>query len=389
MNASTLFPNPEDDQHNKLIWKSSESNNSKAQKDFNAALAKHKAAVKQAQIIDELVQFAHAEYAKLILPELENKKNLTALRTEMMVVIYLEDIVKLGRNQKQLLKACILEICSSEIENDRAFYYNIILQLETTSERNLRLAEKQRVEQQIKNQYGVDVDLDDLSNKNFKTEEERQAHQEKYKEFFEKYKEQEDKEFQDYYSGKNRKEKTKTKSEKEKEAKLAEVEKLLNTDINKLFKELAKLIHPDREQNPALRIKKENLMKELSNARDNSDIADILRIKMLVDELLPNNTKELSLNDSSIKRFVSIIKSKIADLEKTIKQKAYSFPFELNVNPKFLSPKIIQNHIKSQLKTLTLNNKDVETEIDALREDPKFIRDLIEDYQFMGSLYWR
>ena len=389
MNASTLFPNTEDDQHNKLIWKSSESNNSKAQKDFNAALAKHKAAVKQAQIIDELVQFAHTEYAKLILPELEIKKNLTALRTEMMVVIYLEDIVKLGRNQKQFLKACILEICSSEIENDRAFYYNIILQLETTSERNLRLAEKQRVEQQIKNQYGVDVDLDDLSNKNFKTEEERQAHQEKYKEFFEKYKEQEDKEFQDYYSGKNRKEKTKTKSEKEKEAKLAEVEKLLNTDINKLFKELAKLIHPDREQNPVLRIKKENLMKELSNARDNSDIADILRIKMLVDELLPNNTKELSLNDSSIKRFVSIIKSKIADLEKTIKQKAYSFPFELTVNPKFLSPKIIQNHIKSQLKTLTLNNKDVETEIDALREDPKFIRDLIEDYQFMGSLYWR
>ena len=389
MDASTLFPNQEDDQQNKLVWKSSESNNSKAQKDFNDALAKHKAAVKQAQVLDELVQFAHTEYAKLILPELENKKNLTALRTEMMCVIYLEDLVKLGRNQKQLLKTCILEICSNEIENDRAFYYNIILQLETTSERNHRLAEKQRIEQQIKNQYGVDVDLDDLSNKNFKTEEERQAHQEKYKEFFEKYKEQEDKEFQDYYSGKNRKEKTKTKSEKEKEAKLAEVEKLLNTDINKLFKELAKLIHPDREQNPELRIKKENLMKELSNARDNSDIADILRIKMLVDELLPNNTNELSLNDSSIKRFVNIIKSKIADLEKTIRQKAHSFPFELTVNPKFLSPKMIQNHIKSQLKTLTLNNKDVEKEIDALREDPRFIRDLIEDYQFMESSYWR
>ena len=185
------------------------------------------------------------------------------------------------------------------------------------------------------------------------------------------------------------KEKTKTKSEKEKEAKLAEVEKLLNIDINKLFKELAKLIHPDREQNPELRIKKENLMKELSNARDNSDIADILRIKMLVDELLPNNTNELSLNDSSIKRFVNIIKSKIADLEKTIRQKAHSFPFELTVNPKFLSPKMIQNHIKSQLKTLTLNNNDVEMEIDALRENPRFIRDLIEDYQFMDSSYWR
>ncbi len=387
MSTVPLFPELEPEDHNKLVWKSSNSNSTKAQKDFNDALAKHKAAIKQADLMDELVQFANKEYSKQIHPELENKKKLTALRTEMMRDIYLEDLVRLSKNQKHILKTCILEICSNEIEHDRTFYYAIMLQLETTAERNYRLLEKQRIEEQIKNQYGFDIDLDDLSNKDFKTQEEQEAHHEKYKEFYSKYQEQEDKGFEDYF--RNRKEKTKSKGQQEKEAKIAEVEKLLNTDINKLFKELAKLIHPDREQNPELRLKKENLMKELSNARDNSDIADILRIKLLVDELLPNNSNEISLNDSSIKRFVTIIKTKIAELEKTIKQKAYAFPFELTVSPRALNAKLIERHIKLELRTLTYENKDIEIEIDALRDDPRFIKELIEDYQFINNYNWR
>lgn len=386
MSVAPLFPELEPEDHNKLIWKSSNSNSTKAQKDFNDALAKHKATIKHANLMDELVQFANKEYSKQIHPELKKQKKLMALRTEMMRDIYLEDLVRLSKNQKQILKACILEICSNEIEHDRAFYYAIMLQLETTAERNYRLLEKQRIEEQIKNQYGFDIDLDDISNKDFKTEEEREAHHEKYKDFYSKYQEQEDKGFEDYF--RNRKEKTKSKSQQEKDAKLAEVEKLLNTDINKLFKELAKLIHPDREQNVELRTKKENLMKELSNARDNSDIADILRIKLLVDELLPNNSTEISLNDSSIKRFVSIIKTKISELEKTIKQKAYAFPFELTVSPKALNTKLIEKHIKLELRTLTYENKDIEIEIDALRDDPRFIKELIEDYQFINNYNW-
>lgn len=388
MNNSKLFSEPEDENQNKLVWKSSSSNNTKAQQEFNDALAKHKATIKQAQEIDMLVNFANAEYTKQILPKLEHQKTLTAQHTDVLCAIYIDEPVKLGKNQRQALKQLIFDICSQEIENNRDFYYNIILQLETTAERNQRLAEKQRIERQLKNQFGFDVDIEDINKSNFNSEEEKQAHKEKYKDFFEKYKEHESKEFEDYFNNRTKKDKQKSKAQINKEIKLAEAEKLLNTDINKLFKDLAKIIHPDRELDPELRLKKENLMKELSNARDNSDIADILRIKMLVDDLLPNNSNELSLNDSSIKRFVSIIKTKITELEKTIKQKTRNFPFELMVNPKTLNTQIIDKHIRKELREVTLINKDIEREISVLKKSPKHIKNIIEEYEFMNDFNW-
>ena len=389
MNNSKLFSELEDESQNKLVWKGSSSNNTKAQQEFNDALAKHKATIKQAQEMDELVNFANNEYAKQILPELETQKTLIEERTEILSAIYLDEPINLSKRQKEQLKLYILDICGEEIANNREFYYNIILQLETTAERNQRVLEKQRIERQIKNQFGFDVDIEEINKTNFNSEEEKQAHKEKYREFFEKYKEQESQEFEDYFNQRTRKEKTKSKAQQDKEKKLAEAEKLLNIDINKLFKDLAKLIHPDREQEPELRAKKENLMKELSNARDNSDIADILRIKMLVDDLLPNNSSELSLNDSSIKRFVTIIKTKISDLEKTIKQKALNFPFEIMVNPKTLNAQMISKHIKMELKEITFINKDIKKEINGLINNPKIVKNIIEEHEFMNDFNWR
>ncbi len=73
-----------------------------------------------------------------------------------------------------------------------------------------------------------------------------------------------------------------------------EVEKLLSADINTLFKNLAKLIHPDKEQDPILREKKSKLMTKLSGARDNMNIAEILEIKLEVDSLIPSEQTEIS-----------------------------------------------------------------------------------------------
>jgi hypothetical protein len=388
MNNSKLFSELEDENQNKLVWKGSSSNNTKAQKEFNDALAKHKATIKQAHEMDVLVNFANAEYTKQILPQLAHQKTLTAEHTEILCAIYLDEPINLGKHKRHALKQCILDICNQEIESNRDFYYFIILKLETTAERNQRLAEKQRIERQIKNQFGFDVDIEEINKTNFNSEEEKQAHKEKYREFFEKYNEQESREFEDYFNKGTKKEKQKSKAQLDKESRLAEAEKLLNTDINKLFKDLAKLIHPDREQDPELRAKKENLMKELSNARDNSDIADILRIKMLVDDLLPNTLNELSLNDSSIKRFISIIKTKISELEKTIKQKTNNFPFMLMVNPKTLNTQIIDKHIRKELKEVILVNRDIEREINVLKNNPKHIKYIIEEYELMNDFNW-
>jgi hypothetical protein len=392
MNQKPLSPIDEEENQDKLIWQSSASGFTKAQKDFNDALNKHKQAIQRVQEIEAYIEIANEAYYQQIIPELQKQKELEKKRLEMMSVIFLEDLVKLSKQQKENLRQLILETSFEKLKEDRDFYFDLIKKLETTAERNQRIALKQKAERQLKQQFGVDVDIDELNKTNFSSEEERQQHQEKFKEFFEKYHQQQAGDHTDFFSEfKNQRERKKSKAQQEKEKKLAEAEKLLNTDINKLFKDLAKLIHPDREQDPVLRDKKEALMKELSNARDSMNIAEILRIKMLVDDLIPNNQSVLSFNDATIKRFVSIIKTKIQELENTVAQKLYAHPLLEDLNLRHLTTEGIKKYISKEVKHSKHLTNSCEIEIDELLNNPKYIKAIIDDYIDMNGLepFWR
>lgn len=382
----------EEENQNKLIWQSSASGFTKAQKDFNDALNKHKQAIQRVQEIEAYIEIANEAYYQQIIPELQKQKELEKKRLEMMSVIFLEDLVKLSKQQKENLRQLILETSFEKLKEDRDFYFDLIKKLETTAERNQRIALKQKAERQLKQQFGVDVDIDELNKTNFSSEEERQQHQEKFKEFFDKYHQQQTGDDADFFGAfENQRERKKSKVQQEKEKKLAEAEKLLNTDINKLFKDLAKLIHPDREQDPTLRDKKEALMKELSNARDSMNIAEILRIKMLVDELVPNNNSVLSFNDATIKRFVSIIKTKIQELENTVAQKLYAHPLLEDLGLRQLTTEGIKKYISKEVKHSKHLTNSCAIEIDELLNNPKYIKAIIDDYIDMNGLepFWR
>ncbi len=392
MSQKPLNPKDEEENQDKLIWQSSASGFTKAQKDFNDALNKHKQAIQRVQEIEAYIEIANEAYYQQIIPELQKQKELEKKRLEMMSVIFLEDLVKLSKQQKENLRQLILETSFEKLKDDRDFYFDLIKKLETTAERNQRLSLKQKAERQLKQQFGVEVDIDELNKTNFSSEEERQQHQEKFKEFFEKYHQQQAGDHTDFFGEfENQRERKKSKAQQEKEKKLAEAEKLLNTDINKLFKDLAKLIHPDREQDPVLRDKKEALMKELSNARDSMNIAEILRIKMLVDDLIPNNQSVLSFNDATIKRFVSIIKTKIQELENTIAQKLYAHPLLEDLNLRHLTTEGIKKYISKEVKHSKHLTNSCEIEIDELLNNPKYIKAIIDDYVDMNGLepFWR
>lgn len=391
MTKDKKIPDSENDDHDQLMWLGKLSNFTQAQKDFNEALGKHKDAIARVKEIEGYLEIANQAYYHEIIPEQNKQRDLEKQRVEMMSVIYLDEVVKLGKQQKEVLRQLILDECFKYLDNDRTFYFEIIKQIETTAERNNRIALKRKTEKQIKEQFGVDVDIDELNKTSFATDEEREQHKEKFREFFEKYHERQTEFENDFFENTgNRRERKKSKAQQEKEKKLAEAEKLLNTDINKLFKDLAKLIHPDREQDPVLREKKEALMKELSNARDNMNIADILSIKMHVDELIPNNNSTTNFNDETIKRFVSIIKSKINELENTISQKLYSHPLFEEFNVRNVTADAIESFIRKEVKSIKFVTNAHEIEVEELANNPKYIKTLIDDYaDRMDEEGWR
>lgn len=125
-------------------------------------------------------------------------------------------------------------------------------------------------------------------------------------------------------------------------------------------------------------------MTKLSGARDNMNIAEILEIKLQVDELIPNQQTDVSFHDTSIKRFVGIIKSKIRELEDSIRQRFFSHPLMADFSDK----KITKETLNTYLKRVKIDNqmvtKTFEKEVDELTKDPKYIKEMIRELQSLG-----
>lgn len=376
--SKTLFPELETEHQSKLVWKGNSSSFTKAQINFNKALQKHKLAMAKLKETDYLLEIANQAYVTKIVPQLNLSKELEKKRLLSFVDLFLNAKVKLGKKQKEALRELILEACEEGMDEDRSFYLNILYKIETPEERNYRLKEKKKAEKYFKKKFGLDVDLDELNKTDFESREEREAHEEKYKEFFEKYAESQN-DFE--YTQQRQRAKTKSKSQLDKEKKLAETEKILGADINKLFKDLAKLIHPDREQDEELRAKKSVLMTALSNARDSMNIAEILEIKLKVDELIPDNESEINFNDSTLTRFVKVINEKIKELEQTAIQKCSNHPLLQHLNVNKLTPETLQNHVNEVLNATISENEELKDEIEHIEVNPKYIKVIIENYQ--------
>ncbi|MBM9590759.1 hypothetical protein JWG41_09910 [Leptospira sp. 201903075] len=365
-----------------LIWTGVSSNQTKAQKEFNDALKKHKETLERNKEIEPLFQMVNETYLKDVLPELEKQKKLERTRFELMCAILLEEKLSFGKMQREFLRRYLLDICTDSILEDTIFYGKYRDVLETKFERMERLRYKNQMESKIKNTFGIDIDLDDMNRTGFDSEEERESHEEKYREFREKYEEYR----AEYFRGRGSKsnDRKKSKSQTDKEKKILESERLLSTDINTLFKNLAKLIHPDKEQDPVLREKKSKLMTKLSGARDNMNIAEILEIKLQVDELMPNQQTDVSFHDTSIKRFVGIIKSKIRELEDSIRQRFFSHPLMADFSERKITKESLTSYLIRVKKDNQMVTKAFEEEVEQLTKEPKYIKEMIKELQSLG-----
>ncbi len=364
-----------------IVWKSESSRVSKAQQEFNDALNRHRETKNRADEVQSLISLLNQKYVEDIIPELDKQKSLTKKRFVMMCEILLKEKISLGKTQREFLRRHLIETCEESLLEDQTFYLRYLEILETKSERMKRLDQKKRMEASIKMKFGVDIDLDDLNRNDFENEEEKQSHEEKYRDFREKFEEYRNQFYEEAFERESKSQKKKSKTQVNKEAKLLDMEKLLSLDINALFKNLAKLIHPDKEQDPILRNKKSVLMTKLSGARDNMNIAEILEIKMQVDELLPHQQTDVSFNESSIRRFVSILKTKIRELEQSINNRLFSHPLMEDFPGKTVNVQNLKKYLDKIVKDNQMLSKAFATEVDHLERDPKYLREIIRDLQ--------
>jgi len=159
---------------------------------------------------------------------------------------------------------------------------------------------KEELEEDFKDQ-GIDIDLSSINFTDDEEEIERkmyesiQAAKEKYGE---------------------KPEKPKNKKQIQKDEKAKQLQTLKEKGLSTVYKNLAKVLHPDLEQSPALKIEKERLMKKLTHAYDNDDLYTILQIEM---EWSKKENGHTAFNPSQLNVYNSILKDQILALKECIR----------------------------------------------------------------------
>jgi hypothetical protein len=136
----------------------------------------------------------------------------------------------------------------------------------------------------------------------------------------------------------------KTKKELLKEQREKLNEEIRKKNITSIYRQLAKILHPDLEQDPEIKERKEVLMKELTVAYENNDIHMLLKLEM--QWIHGQNNKLISLAEEKLAAFNIVLKEQVEELEDEISDMIY--------HPKY---KVLQRYIayEDSLRSFNFN----------------------------------
>lgn len=159
-------------------------------------------------------------------------------------------------------------------------------------------------------------------------------------------------------------EKPKTKKQLDLEAKEKKLEALQKQGLSGIYKQLAKVLHPDLEQDPSLKKEKEQLMKKLTTAYDNKDLHTLLQLEL---EWMSGSNAKKEQTEDQLKIFNALLKQQVNELKSEMDR-----VFE---NPKYQS---IQRYLCGSayetLFKLTIFNDRLKNDINDFKKELKMLQ---------------
>ena len=153
-------------------------------------------------------------------------------------------------------------------------------------------------------------------------------------------------------------ERKKTKKQLEKEANEKKLEEERAKSINSIYKQLVKIFHPDLEQDPDLRLQKEELMKKLTTSYKSGDLHTLLKLEL--QWIQKEGTNVDRLTDDKLSLYNESLKEQAQDLEGEIAQALhhprYQPLYQFATSPEqiiYISVNDIRQHKKSLIKDLS------------------------------------
>ncbi len=176
----------------------------------------------------------------------------------------------------------------------------------------------------------------------------------------------------------------KTKKELEKEEKAKLIEEARARNISSIYKQLAKILHPDLEQDEKLKLQKEELMKQLTIAYENNDLHTLLKLELTWIQNEENNFDKLT--DEKLGIYNEVLKEQIRELEDELVE-VYEHPRYQSLRKFSMFPDEMRSiNLKHEKELAETDNKHMTLQIEKLKGTEKqalsLVKELIHEFEF-------
>jgi len=178
----------------------------------------------------------------------------------------------------------------------------------------------------------------------------------------------------------------KTKREIDFEIKKKQSEELQNKNIRSIYTSLAKMLHPDLEQDEMKKLEKEELMKKVTHAYHEKDLHTLLKLEI---EIIHKETENLEhLNDEKLKLLNVALKEQVDELEQEKEAQKYHPKYESISEFMHFPEKVAIQQIDNQIKGLANQQNEIVFDIEQLKgkKGGQFLTQILKKINFKNSI---
>lgn len=149
------------------------------------------------------------------------------------------------------------------------------------------------------------------------------------------------------------------------------------TSLRSLFRQLASMLHPDRESDAQLRQTKTALMSEANAAYERRDLVTLLQIQQRA--LGADPLAAARLSDDKLAALTQLLKAQVAELERERASRSEQLAAEFEVAPGFgLSPQTLQRVLEARVSALQEEVEQMQRDLRQVQDDAGLKRWLTE-----------
>lgn len=275
------------------------------------------------------------------------------------------------RRVQEDITRTIVELCSEafavlEPDGEMEDFYNRWARQSYREEQNEQLYRaKEMFADMMRDRYDMDIDVEDIEDST-----------EGFAQFRQRIRQQQEQERKDFW----KQSAAQSQKQKAKEAAAKAEEELRRKGIRSVYIALAKVLHPDGENDATLKAEKEELMKRVTAAYEEQDLQTLLKLEL---EWVHKTTENLDRQtDDKLKVYLAVLRQQVSELEAQ-KLELVHAPRFAQVSPYANMPQnIATSRILRDKKDLKQYNNDLNGVISALRTPgaKSYLLDFVEYY---------